>query len=85
MAKKLIKFLNRPLVKGLLKSIPFVGDIVENINEETPQAPQGTLDKKKLVIQLIRLAVLVGILYLVFSGKLTMEEAEEYKDFINDN
>ena len=86
MAKgKIIKLLNRPIIKAALKSIPFVGDIVENMDADTPGAPQGTLDTNRLLIQAIRLGILAGILYLVFSGKLSMEEAENYKEFLNGN
>ena len=84
MAKnRLLDFLKKPIVKGLIKSIPFIGDIADNVLTETNTSPAGEVDKGDLITKVIRLALLVGLLYLVFSGKLNMEDAEGYKEFIN--
>lgn len=84
MAKgKILAFLNRPLIKGLIKSIPFVGDVADNILDEQPGSPSGQVNRSDLTSKLIRMGILLGILYLVFSGKLSMEEAEGYKEFID--
>ena len=80
----LIKILKKPLVKGVLKSVPFVGDVVDNITTETENSPAGSLDKGDLVMRIVRLVVLIGILYFVFSGKIDMEQAEDIKEFITD-
>ena len=79
----LLKLINKPLIKGVLKSVPFVGDVVDNITEGTFQAPEGTLDKNKLYYSIWRLTILCVLLYLVFSGKISFEDAEQAKEFIN--
>lgn len=79
----LIKLLKKPLIKGVLQSVPFVGDVVENVTEGTFQSPEGNLDKNKLIFQVIRFAALAVLLYLVFSGKISFEEAENAKEFLN--
>jgi len=80
---KLLKLLNKPLIKGIVKSIPFIGDLGTNILEETTNTKPGQLDKNELFYSLVRLGVLVTLLYLVFSGKLSMEDAEGFKEFID--
>ena len=80
---KLLNFLQKPLIKGLIKSIPFVGDLGDNILTETSKSPAGTMDKNDMVTKLIRLGLLVVLLYFVFSGKLDMDSAEEFKDFLD--
>ena len=78
----LLKLINRPIVRGILKSVPFVGDVVDNITEGTFEAPEGVLDTNKLLYSTLRLAVLCVLLYLAFSGKIDFEQAEQAKDFI---
>ncbi len=80
---KLLNFLNKPFIKGIVKSIPIVGDLFTNVLTETQHSPAGKLDKGEATISIIRIVILVGILYLVFSGKLDMEEAEGYKKYLN--
>ena len=80
--KKIIKFLNKPLIAGVVKSIPFgIGSLASNILGEVGGA--GNVDKKELMPQLVKIGIYVVLLYLVFSGKLNMETATEYKDFID--
>ena len=80
---KIIKFLNKPMIAGLVKSIPFgIGSLASNVLGEVGGA--GNVDKKELPAQLIKIGIYVVLLYLVFSGKLNMEDAESYKDFIKD-
>ena len=84
MAKtKILNFLNKPLIKGLIKSIPFVGDIADNILDEQPGSPSGQINRADMTSKIIRMAIMLGLLYLVFSGKLSMDQADEYKDFLN--
>ena len=78
----LLKLINKPLIKGVLKSVPFVGDVVDNITEGTFEAPEGVLDKNKLIYSTVRLIILCVLLYLVFSGKISFEDAENAKEFI---
>ena len=80
--KKIIKFLTKPLIAGVIKSIPFgIGSLAANVLGEVGGA--GNVDKKELMPQLVKIGIYVVLLYLVFSGKLNMEDAESYKDFIN--
>ncbi len=79
-----MKLISNPIVKGVLKSIPLVGDVVDNITIETQDSPAGSLNSVDLVSRMIRLAVLVVLMYLVLSGKIGMEDAEEAKQFITD-
>ena len=80
---KLINFLNKPIIAGLVKSIPFgIGSLASNVLGEVGGA--GNVDKKELPAQLIKIGIYVVLLYLVFSNKLNMEDAEQYKDFIKD-
>ena len=80
---KIIKFLNKPLIAGVIKSIPFgIGSLAANVLGEVGGA--GNVDKKELMPQLVKIGIYVVLLYLVFSGKLNMEDAESYKDFIKD-
>ena len=82
MEGKIIKFLNKPLIAGIVKSIPFgIGSLASNILGEV--GGPGNVDKKELPAQLIKIGIYVVLLYLVFSGKLNMETATEYKDFID--
>ncbi|GAG88565.1 unnamed protein product [marine sediment metagenome] len=80
--KKILSFLKKPMIQGLVKSIPFVGDVADNMLTSTDRTGEGQLDTKQLGFQLVRLAVLAGILYLVFSGKIDMDAAEDYKEFL---
>ena len=79
----LMKALNRPLLRGLVKSIPFVGDIADNVLTETSNSPAGEFDPKDMWLRVVRLAILVVLLYLVFSGKIDMDQAEDAKEFLN--
>jgi len=80
--KKLLKFLNKPLVAGILKSIPLgIGSIASNVLSEANGV--GRLDKKELPAQLIKIGIYAVLLYLVFSGKLNMSDATEYQEFLN--
>ena len=79
----LLRVINRPLVKGLLKSVPMLGDVVENLTESSFEAPEGVLDKIKLMFQVLRIAILCVLLYMVFSGKIDFEQAEQAKEFLN--
>ena len=80
---KLIKFLNKPIIAGLVKSIPFgIGSLASNVLGEVGGA--GNVDKKELPAQLIKIGIYVVLLYLIFNNKLSFEDAENYKEFIND-
>ena len=78
-----IRVLRHPLLKGVLKSVPIIGDVVENLTESSFEAPEGMLDKNKLMFQVLRIAILCVLLYMVFSGKIDFEEAEQAKEFLD--
>ena len=71
------------MVKAVLKSIPIVGDVVDNLDQELPDSPRGKLNPSAMTLSIIRLVILGILLYLVFQGKLNMDDAEEYKEFLN--
>lgn len=71
------KLLAKPLVKGILKSLPIVGEVVSNVDAEN-QRPKGELDIPELVQALIRLVIVVAIL----RGVLTAGEGEEIIDLV---
>jgi len=79
---KLIKFLSKPLISGLLKSIPFgIGSVAGNVLSEHKGV--GNVDQKELAPQLLKILIYVVLLYLIFNGKLSFEEASQYKEFIS--
>lgn len=71
------KLLAKPLVKGVLKSLPIVGEVVSNVDAEN-ERPKGELDITELVQALIRLVILIAIL----KGVMTTEEAESTLDVL---
>ena len=73
------KLLERPLVRAVLKSVPFVGDVVSNLDNE---APVGQFDTKEAWYTTIRYVIIAALLYLVISGKISWEEAEQAKEFL---
>lgn len=82
---KIIKFLNRPLIKAVLKSVPFVGDIVQNIDDESFESPKGSFNPAAMVPVVIRLGALIVLAYFVLKGTITMEDAENVKELIDVN
>ena len=71
------KLLAKPLVKGILKSIPVVGEVVTNVDAENGEA-KGKIDPAELLQALIRLIILIYILM----GALTPGEAEQIIDVV---
>ena len=82
---KLIKFLNRPLIKGVLKSVPFVGDIMQNIEDDSFEHPTGHFNPVGMVPVIIRLLALIALAYFVLKGTITLEDAEGVKELIDAN
>ena len=78
----LLKLIKKPLVKGLLGSIPFVGDVVDNVLTETENSPAGKLDPKDMIVRLVRLAVLLALIALAIGGKISFDDADRAKEFI---
>jgi hypothetical protein len=71
------KLLSKPLVKGILKSLPIVGEVVTNVDNEN-KAKKGQLDLEELGQAIIRLVILISIII----GALSIEDAESIKDII---
>jgi len=65
----------------LLSSIPVVGSIAANFLDNNSTKP-GVMDKKELWPQLAQLAILAVLVYLVMSGKISWDDAEQAKDFL---
>jgi len=65
----------------LLSAIPGVGPIIANVLDNN-STPAGVMDKKELWPQLVQLAILAVLVYLVMSGKISWDDAEMAKDFI---
>ena len=76
------KILLNPMIKGLIKSIPIAGEMADNILDETEESSAGSVNKKALAPQLIRLGIYVVLLYLALRGAISWEEAETGKEFI---
>ncbi len=81
--KNVLKFLNKPLIGGILKSLPLgIGSIAQNVL--SPVNGVGSLDKKELPAQLFKIALYGVLLYMLLSGKMDLSTAEEYKDLLTD-
>lgn len=57
----------------------FTGGLASNIIEETPTSPSGSADKIKAVGAILTALILI---YLVVTGQITTEEAEQIKDIV---
>ena len=79
---KVGKILTGGFVKGVIKSIPVVGDLAGNVLDEADGTEAGQLNKKELPVTLLKVIILTIILYMALSGKIGWEEAEQAKDFI---
>lgn len=71
------KLFAKPLIKGILKSLPFVGEVVTNVDAANGES-RGKVDPAELVQAVIRLVILFAIL----KGILTTDEAEGVIDAI---
>ena len=59
----------------LFRSVPLVGEIVENLRSK--DAGTGKLDWEKIITLVIRLMLLVTALVLLIKGKITFNEFEQ--------
>ena len=82
--RKIGKLLTSKPVKGLLKSIPLVGPIAGNVLDEVDQSEPGSINKKDIVPIIIQTIAAIVLLYMVYKGHISMEEAEQAKEFITD-
>ena len=81
---KLSKVLSNPLVKGLIKSIPFgVGSLASNVLDETTTSPTGKWDLKTILPQLLKLAFYGYLAYQFLHGTFTEEDIKQAQKIIN--
>ena len=83
MKSKLLGFLQKPAIRGLIKSIPFVGEMASNVLTETSNSPSGKVDKEDLIPTLVRMGVVIVLLYLAMSGKISFDDATNAKEFLD--
>ena len=77
---KILGFLFSPTGKGLIKTIPIVGELAGNILDENG-AQAGKVDAKDMRVQLVRIGFYVLIFIAFLKGWITIDEAETFKDF----
>lgn len=83
---KIGKFLTSPLVKGVIKSVPFgVGSLAANVLDEVKGGNDvaGAVNWQTVTPQIIKLAFYIGVAIAFAKGMLTFDEAEQVKDLIN--
>lgn len=74
--KKLLKF------KGLIKSLPIVGDVAGPILDDTKLSESGKVTKEELTPVIVRLIIFLGIVYMASKGLLSQSEVETAKEII---
>ncbi len=79
---KVGKILTSSIAKNALEMIPFgIGSTISQILTKN-DTPEGSLSREALAKSLVKLGIYAILLYLVFSGKLDMSDAQDYKEFI---
>ncbi len=78
---KIGKLIFSKVGKGLIKSIPFVGDMAANIMDDN-NSEAGTLDKKELPVQIVRMAILGVIVFAALKGWISFDDAEAAKGLV---
>lgn len=78
------KVLTSPLVKGLIKAVPFgVGDIAGNVLDEVKGSDEaGKVHWPSVTPQIIKLLIYAALALAVLKGWVTFEEAENAKDLV---
>ena len=77
------KLLTHPVVKGLIKTIPFgVGSMAGNVLDETQNSQPGAVDWPTVMPQLIKIVIYGVLAYYALSGAITFEDAENAQDLI---
>ena len=78
------KILSGPIVKTVLTKIPFgIGSMAGDLLNKN-ESPEGVMTREKFLHSIIKLGIYSVLIYLALSGKITMEDAEQAKDFITD-
>ncbi len=79
---KIGKILTSGVAKTALDMIPFgIGSTISQVLNKT-DTPEGSISREQLVKSLVKLGIYAVLLYLVFSGKISQDDAEFGKDFI---
>ena len=79
---KVGKILTSTVSKSILSKIPFgIGSIASEVFNAT-DTPEGEMNREKLVHHLVKLGIYAVLLYLVFSGKIDFDQAEQAKEFL---
>jgi hypothetical protein len=82
---KLFKAINKPVVRGLLKSIPFgVGSIAGNVLDETATSASGEVDKQNIGPQVVKLVIYGIIIYMFLNQGVDLDQLEQIKDLMSD-
>lgn len=76
------KLVNSTFVKTALSLVPFgLGSIASNILDSNATA-SGNVDPKTMPIKLMKVVIYAILIYFVFSGKISQDQADTAKDFI---
>lgn len=80
---RLFKTLNKPAVKGTLGMVPFgIGSAITNILNVGPNSKPGEPEPTTFPQDMIKLVIYAILIYLALSGKITMDQAQDAKEFI---
>ena len=72
-----MKLFKNPLIRGILKSIPILGEVVTNVDNENA-SKKGSVDWAEVVQAIVRLIIVIAIL----KGVLSSDAAESIIDII---
>ena len=72
-----MKLFKNPLIRGILKSIPILGEMVTNVDNENA-SKKGSVDWAEVVQAIVRLIIVIAIL----KGVLSSDAAESIIDII---
>ena len=72
-----MKLFKNPLIRGIIKSIPILGEMVTNVDNENA-SKKGSVDWAEVVQAIVRLIIVIAIL----KGVLSSDAAESIIDVI---
>ena len=72
-----MKLFKNPFIRGILKSIPILGEVVTNVDNENA-SKKGSVDWAEVVQAIVRLIIVIAIL----KGVLSSDAAESIIDVI---
>ncbi len=80
---KIGKFLTKPAIVKAISAVPIVGSFASVILNQVNESAAGQVDKKTFWPVVIRSAIGATLAYLVWSGKMTPDEAETAQGIIS--